>query len=146
MIDFLFTIPLARAHICARRATSPCCTSRSPSFTSYLTKSLGAESFLHVTVVYVWVFSRLSLVLPASWRDAGPRMGGTPVSRHRTRHITGFTLVSTLWWVHPGSYEAAWLRNIAATDARVDFAPMHMWMPTGASTCHPLSWFRVVLF
>ena len=38
-------------------------------------KSLGAESFLYVTTVLVLVFSRLTLVLPTSWDDVGPRMG-----------------------------------------------------------------------
>ena len=111
-----------------------------------LTKSLGAESFVHVTNVHVLSFPCLSLVLPASWRDAGPRMGATPVSRHRTRHTTVFTLVSTLWWVLSGSHGAPCWRTIVATCARVTFASVPMHVPTGAPTCDPHSSLCVVLF
>ena len=97
---------MTHAHICARGATSPCCTSRSPSFTSSLTKSLGAESFLYVNAVPVLVLSRLNLVLPTSWDDVGPRMGRTPVSRHRSRHTT----VSP-WSLRCGGFHLVYVRS-----------------------------------
>ena len=38
------------------------------------------------------------------------------------------------------------MRTIVATYARVDFAPVHMHVPTGVSTCDPLSSLCIVLF
>ena len=53
-----------------------------------------------------WFFPRLTLVLPASWRDAGPRMGRTPVSRHRSRHIT-----VSHWFPRCGGFNLVYVRS-----------------------------------